>query len=244
MGQAQMSSQDVEIAINRFQRRQHLLRTIFVVVLVIASVATIAILGYSSHRRSLAEAARDETTRDAHATADVTLANTANQLVTLDDALRANDRIKELAEQIRTNGNAAQQRAAREIIDKADILASRLKSSIDSSRTLQDQVGQTKPNQAIPSGTYDIVVSADREKQNAEHEVQRLKKLNFNVAVYDRQGFLRTVALIGNPDDASKQLPQIQSSWPTAYIINLDHFCPNKQDAQRQIGGAPVFTCP
>lgn len=238
-----MTNQDVETTIKQFRRKQHILRTIFVLILVTAAVVTIVILGYSSHRRALAEAARDKTSKEAQAATNVALVNTANQLVTLDDAIRANDRIKELAQQISTTGNAAQQRAAREIKDNAELVASQLKSSIDSSRILQDKVVENSPWQLTSSGTYGIVVSADRVKQNAEYEVQQLKKRNFNVAVYDRQGFFRTVALIGNPDDASKQLPQIQSYRPTAYIINLDHFCSNKKDAQTQIGGAPVFTC-
>jgi hypothetical protein len=108
----------------------------------------------------------------------------------------------------------------------------------------QDQVIQDAPSQASGSGTYGIVVSPDKQNDLAAYEVQRLKRLGYtDLAVYDRQGVLRTVACFGDRESAETKLPMIQGYRKTTYVINLDKWCADPQDSGKQIDGVPIFAC-
>ena len=59
----------------------------------------------------------------------------------------------------------------------------------------QDQAIQDASGVTVGGGSYGIVVSADKTDELAEYELRSLKRRNIrDIAVYNRQNFLRTIA--------------------------------------------------
>lgn len=180
--------------------------------------------------------------------AKIAFDNTAEQVSVLDAAIKANDVVKKGAQLfINTADTQQKMERAKEVQQNAESVGSKLQASISSAKTAllaQDQIIQDAPGQASGPGTYAIVVSADKQEDLAAYEVQQLKKRgNPDLAIYDRQGFLRTTARFRDKEAAEKELPAIQRYRKTAYIINLDKWCTHPQELKRTISGAPVFAC-
>jgi len=75
-------------------------------------------------------------------------------------------------------------------------------------------------------------------------DVDLLKNHGFHdVIVYERQGFLRTVARFDDRLAAENQLANIQRYKVSAYIVDLAKWCSNTEDAGKEIGTAPQNTC-
>jgi len=238
-----MIRQDIDIAINRFRRRQRLLRLVFVLVLTSAMLATFFIVAYSHERSMRAEEAADKAAKNT----EVTFDKTSDQVAMLDAAAKANDSIKLWAEQIRKTGSTAQKVDAEKIIDNAGTIASQLENSISSSKTTQlaqDEIIQGAYAKASGPGKYGIVVSADRQEVHTVEAVEQLRKRGFdNIAVYFGHGPLRTVVHFETAAEAHAQLPQIQQYRSTAYLVNLDKWCSNQRNTGKPIANAPVFSC-
>jgi hypothetical protein len=167
---------------------------------------------------------------------------------TVDKLVTANKTIDDLKLQLQNliasaPGKTAEQ--AKQIQNSANVLSSQIQSSLNSAKTVQlsqDPV-QDAPGLATGSGTYGIVVSADKKDDLAAYEAQLLKRENFNdVAFYDRLGFIRTVARFADATAANEALPSIQKTRQGAYIINLSKWCPKYTD-ERVLAGVPVLQC-
>ena len=119
---------------------------------------------------------------------------------TVNKLAAANKSIDDLKQQLQklvasAPGKTADQ--AKQIETSANELSSQIQSSLTSAKSVQLSQDPLKdaPGFATGSGTYGIVVSADKKDELAAYEVHLLKAENFNdVAIYDRQGFLRTLA--------------------------------------------------
>ncbi len=68
-------------------------------------------------------------------------------------------------------------------------------------------------------------------------------KVFHDVIVYERQGFLRTVARFDDRLAAENQLANIQRYKASAYIVDLAKWCSNTEDAGKEIGTASLNTC-
>lgn len=70
-----------------------------------------------------------------------------------------------------------------------------------------------------------------------------LKSEKFNdIAIYERQNFLRTLARFPDAESANKALPDVQKKRPGAYVINLSKWCPN-YTSERMLADVPVLKC-
>lgn len=174
--------------------------------------------------------------------------NSADQVATLTAATKANEDVQKLAQQLSATAASPQNVArARQIEQTANTVAAKLAASISATKTTllaQDQAIQAAAGVTSGAGDYGIVVSADKQDDLAAYEVQQLhKRAVSDVKIFDRQGFLRTVAAFANRDDAEKELPAIEQYRKSAYVINLSKWCPNPQNSGRQIAGAAVLLC-
>jgi hypothetical protein len=181
--------------------------------------------------------------------AKLTFADSTNQIAALGAALKANQDVQKAAAELKAaSGSPANVQRAQTIEQHAADVSSQLQATLASARTIQlkkDQVIQDAPGLATGAGRYGVVVSADKQNDLAAYEVEQLKKRHIGQAViYERQGFLRTVAQFPNTDEASQSLPHIHEYRKGAYVINLDKWCTNPSHSGRQIAGAPVLTCP
>jgi hypothetical protein len=166
----------------------------------------------------------------------------------VDKIAAANKSIDDLKQQVQklvasSPGKTAEQ--AKQIETSTDALSSQIQSSLSSAKNAQlsqDPV-QDAPGLATGSGTYGIVVSADKKDDLAAYEVHLLKTENFNdIAIYDRQGFLRTLARFPDAAAANAALPDIQKKRQSAYVINLSKWCP-KYSSERTLADVPVLKC-
>lgn len=188
------------------------------------------------------------TTKLALGPLEVAFENTSQQVSELDNAKKAIDVLQQQVEQLANNAKTSQERqGAQKALESATTVASKLDASISSAKTTllaQDQVIQDAPGKATGPGRYGIVVSADKQDDLAGYEVSQLKKRGYpDVALYDRQGFLRTVTRFPDSSAAEAAVPNIQSYRKTAYLINLDKWCPDPQDSGKKVSGMTVFTC-
>lgn len=174
--------------------------------------------------------------------------NTLDQLSELNAAKNTNEVVRQqAARMVSTASTPSEAKRAKEVLENVTTVGSKLDASISSTKTTllaQDQVIQDAAGRASGPGTYGIVVSAGKQDDLAAYEVAQLEKQGYsNVAVFDRQRFLRTVARFPDKDSAEKALPNIQGYRKTAYIINLDKWCPNPQASAKNISGVAVLAC-
>ena len=121
------------------------------------------------------------------------------------------------------------------------------------SRQTQENILQQAAPVATPalSGSWGVVVSGDKQMDTAMDEVKTASEIakdtgSKSVALYDRQGWLRTVVEFSSNTQAQAALPTLQQQknqrYEGAYVVNIDEWCPNRQQQQ----GAPVtlYKCP
>jgi hypothetical protein len=177
--------------------------------------------------------------------------NTTDQTAKLEAALKENEALKKRMEElISTSHNAQTVATVREVLHTADSLTVTLQQGISSTKTAalaQDQLiqqAETKANSG--PGAYGIVVSADKQNDQAVYEAQQALKLHVggmtDVTFYKRQGFLRTVVRFPGESAAQAALPQLQSYRKTVYPINLDKWCP-KSHEETKLSGFSVIGC-
>src|ERR1041384_3913686 len=119
------------------------------------------------------------------------------------------------------------------------------------------QTQETILQQAAPvattalTGSWGVVVSGDKQTEPAIYEVKLAgevaKETGFkSVALYDRQGWLRTVVEFASTTQAQAALPTIRQQknqrYEGAYVVNLDDWCPNRQ--QQQSAPVTLYKCP
>ena len=177
--------------------------------------------------------------------AKITFENATDQVVALSEAAKANAQVQNLAQQLLQTASPQNAQRAKEIAAASSSVDSKLQSSLASAKNVQlaqDRVIQDAPGMATGSGSYGIVVSADKKDDLAAYEVQQLKRRNFNVVIYDRQGFLRTVALFPDADAANQSLKTIQQYRDGAYLINVSRWCPTTTP-ERTLANVSVLKC-
>lgn len=109
-------------------------------------------------------------------------------------------------------------------------------------RQVQETVLQAaRPDALTTTGSWGVVVSGDRKLDEAQFEVNKAKAQGYMaVSIYDRARSLRTVIEFPSNDDARNALPNIRAKVRnSAYAVNLDEWCPN-----RQATGENLYRCP
>jgi multidrug efflux pump subunit AcrB len=234
---------DIERASQKFSRIQKFLGVTFAAILAAALVATVGILTYLHKRAAQAE----EAAKKAVQTSEAAFEQASDQVAMLDDAAKANDKIKGWAKQISQTGTTVQKRDAQRIISDADTVAAKLEETISSSKTTQlaqDEVIQDVSARTTGPGRYGVVVSADRQEIHTVEAVEQLQRRGFhNIAIYSGHGPLRTVVRFDAWQDARDELSRVQQYRSTAYLINLDKWCINPQDTGKRIANAAVYSC-
>jgi hypothetical protein len=161
-------------------------------------------------------------------------------------ANKTNEDLKRLVQELSANASPQNAERVKKIESASIALSSQLQTSLSSARSVQldqDKIVQDAPGLATGSGSYGIVVSADKKDDLAAYEVQQIKKRSFNnVVIYDRQGFLRTVSLFSDASAANTALPEIQKYRQGAYVINVTKWCP-RSSPERTLADAAVFKC-
>ncbi len=89
---------------------------------------------------------------------------------------------------------------------------------------LQESLATVAPR---PS-QWGIVFGGDTSIREADFELAKAKDVP-NLAIYHRQGSYRSVAVFDSRNAAQESLPRLQRINRGAYIVVLDHWCPNPQ---------------
>ncbi len=90
------------------------------------------------------------------------------------------------------------------------------------------------------TGRWGIVAGADREKEAAMYELNRLLETGYdNVQLWIKDDWYRTVIVHQNKSAAEQQLLALKRRFrESAYIINLNEWCPNPKEVEEG-----VFEC-
>jgi hypothetical protein len=125
--------------------------------------------------------------------------------------------------------------------DKLGKLLGELDTAVTATNAAQEgiQAGIKKQEQAIGAaaggttaeGNWIVVVSADKDKDQAQYEVDQLSKLGYKSArIYDRKGWFRTVVPFSSRADANEALLKIrQYRRAAAYVADMTAWCPQTQ---------------
>jgi hypothetical protein len=124
-------------------------------------------------------------------------------------------------------------------------LALKLPSELQKAETATAQNNPSPATSSSASGEdqYGIVVSADKRDDLAEYEVSQLQRRNLPVFIYERQGFIRTVAHFPSRAAADANLDAIHSYRKTAYIVDLSKWCSNPEPTDKKIDGISIRVC-
>jgi len=90
-------------------------------------------------------------------------------------------------------------------------------------------------------GRWAIVAGADREKEAAMYELNKLLESGYkDVQLWVKDDWYRTMIVYQNKSAADQQLPALKRRFrESAYIINLNEWCPNPKEEEDG-----VFECP
>jgi hypothetical protein len=99
---------------------------------------------------------------------------------------------------------------------------------LEVSRRAQDVLLQeTKAEAPDDGGAWGIVLGADKGPREAQFEVARAKRAGADdIAIYERDGWLRTVVRYTSRESADAALATMRSLRESAYIVNLTRWCP------------------
>lgn len=88
-----------------------------------------------------------------------------------------------------------------------------------------------------------VVFGADRTLVAARDELNAAGSVGLTAALYQRQGFYRSVALVDTVDAAQQALDALRAKYPqrAPYLVNLQKWCPVSR-MERQ-DGVPVTVC-
>jgi len=168
--------------------------------------------------------------------------NTVDELAA---AKKINDDLNQRIQKLVASSTGKTADQAKQIETSANELSSQIQNSLSSAKNVQLSQDPVKdaPGLATGSGTYGVVVSADKRDDLAAYEVHLLKTENYNdIAIYDRQGFLRTLTRFPDAAAANAALPDIQKKRQSAYVINISKWCP-KYSSERTLADVPVLKC-
>ena len=122
-------------------------------------------------------------------------------------------------------------------IEATNIAEQKLNSSIAAQSTIL-QSAEAQDVQA--SGAWGIVISADKDKGEAQFEVKNAQGLGFqNVKLYTRQNWYRTVVEFPNFTEAQAALPKLRSFHNSSYLVNINKWCSPRSDQ-----GNGIWQCP
>ena len=81
-------------------------------------------------------------------------------------------------------------------------------------------------------GAWGVIVGGGKTLEASSFEAQRARNSGYaEVLVYNRRGYYRTVVQFSNRSDARAALPDLRKRIRrSAYIVNLDRWCPGGQD--------------
>lgn len=145
---------------------------------------------------------------------------------------------------IQSTNNEEQKKKLEEA--KADLrktleATSNAEETLNTSLAAQSTILQNvEPQDVQASGAWGIVISADKEKGEAQHEVGKAQGLGYqNVKVYDRQKWLRTVVEFSNFAEAQAALTKLRALHNSAYLVNINKWCPSRSEQ-----GNGIWQCP
>jgi len=145
---------------------------------------------------------------------------------------------------IQSTNNQEQKKKLEEA--KADLsktleATSNAEETLNTSLAAQSTILQNvEPQDVQASGAWGIVISADKEKGEAQHEVGKAQGLGYqNVRVYDRQKWLRTVVEFSNFAEAQAALTKLRALHNSAYLVNINKWCPSRSEQ-----GNGIWQCP
>ena len=104
---------------------------------------------------------------------------------------------------------------------------------LQASLATQESVLQyARPQNAVDTGTWGVVISADKDTQEAQFEVKRAQQLGYqNARLYARDNWLRTVVEFPNVTDAQAALPALRSKIRnTIYLVEMSKWCPIRKE--------------
>ncbi|MCB0713543.1 MAG: hypothetical protein KDD67_14545 [Ignavibacteriae bacterium] len=152
--------------------------------------------------------------------------------------------IDSIRQSLVTIGNDAQ---SPEVKAQVDQLTIQLDSSLQSVRSVdrdlkaslrtQENLLQTAPVNSFSSKSshWGIVISADRDVNAAEHEVERAKKASDKeISVYQKDQLFLTVVEFSSREEALTDLPSIKARIQDgAYLVDMERWCPKPEEGER-----------
>ena len=152
--------------------------------------------------------------------------------------------LEQLDAAIQLTNNPEQKRKLEEV--RADLsttleATSTAEQKLTTSLAVQNAVLENvAPQDVQASGSWGIVVSADKDDSEAQHEVRKAKDLGYqNVKVYSRQKWLRTVVEFSNFAEAQAALPKLRSLRDSSYLVNINKWCPSRQEQANAMWQCP-----
>ena len=143
--------------------------------------------------------------------------------------LTSNDEQKKKLEEVRAD------------LSKTLEATSSAEQKLNTSLAVQASVLQSvEPQDVSAGGAWGIVISADKEKDEAQHEVKNAQAQGYqNVKLYNRQNWLRTVVEFPNFAEAQAAVPKLRSLHNSSYLVNINKWCASRSDQ-----GNGVWQCP
>ncbi len=122
------------------------------------------------------------------------------------------------------------------VLDSSTQVARATQSDLASSLKAQEVVlNELTPAADKNSGTWAVVISADKDLEPAQFEVNRAKKLGFpSPSIFQRGAWLRTAIEYSSRQTAEDALPGVRRSIrDSAYIVRLDDWCKDPKTTQQ-----------
>lgn len=144
---------------------------------------------------------------------------------------------------IRSTTNEEQKKKlqeAKDDLNKTLEATSTAEQTLNTSIAAQSSILQNvEPQDVRAGGTWGIVFSADKEPDEAQHEIKRAQDLGYqNVKLYSRQKWLRAVIEFSDFAEAQTALPKLRQLRGSSYLVNIDKWCPSRSESNG------VWQCP
>jgi hypothetical protein len=129
-----------------------------------------------------------------------------------------------------------------EYVEKLQLQQQQLQTKVAQSESSAKALAVSAVAAAAPiSPTFGIVFSADKNKQEALHEVEQAQGLSHApITLYSREKLIRSVAGFTTRDAADAALPPFRAKWSGAYIVDLRTWCPAATTVVALVGKGPA----
>jgi len=153
--------------------------------------------------------------------------------------------LEQLNAAINSTTNEEQKRKLEDVradLNKTLEATSTAEQKLNTSLAAQTRILESVAPQDIEgTGTWGIVVSADKEEGEAQHEIKQVQDLGYqNVKVYSRQNWLRTVVEFSNFAEAQAALPKLRSFRTSSYLVNINKWCPSRSEQDNRMWQCPA----